>query len=183
MIAVATFPRSSMLIRWFGSGQPVELVKVELVSPIASPRSVISRANASSDPARPSATTTQASLPDCTMMPLMSSSTVGRSSWSRNMVDPPIACALSDTRNSVSECNAPVFDRLEQHVERHDLRHRRGRERHVGVLFVEHGVVRQVVDPGGGGPRLERGECRDRCQCERERCGEKAKGGGHRLSP
>ena len=63
-----------------GEGQPLALAKVEAVMPSACARCVICCEKASSVPARPSATTTQASLPELMIMPWIRSSTVGRSS-------------------------------------------------------------------------------------------------------
>jgi hypothetical protein len=104
---LATMPRSRIDWTWPGAGQPEELTKVEAVMPRARPRSVIWAANASSDPARPSATTTQASLPELMMIPLISSSTVGLSCSFRNMVDPRIALARADTAKVVSMVTRP----------------------------------------------------------------------------
>ena len=103
----ANRPRSCIDIRCRGSGQPEALAKVDCVIPSSAARSVISRAKASSLPASASATTTQASLPDCTMIPLIRSSTVGRSVSSRNIVLPPIALARDETENRVSRPTRP----------------------------------------------------------------------------
>ena len=77
---------------------------------------------------------------------------------------------LGGHREFLVHAHAPVAERVEQHVERHELRHGRGRQGFVGVLFEEHRVVRDVVDIGGGRPGLERGvrrpgeggECEDK---------------------
>ena len=100
-------PRSRIDMRWRGSGQPEELAKTELVMPRSRPRFVISSANFSSVPASPSATTTQASLPELMMIPWIRSLTVGRSSSFRNMVDPPISRARVETEKVVSIVTRP----------------------------------------------------------------------------
>ncbi len=69
MMCRASSARSRAVIIWFGSGQPVELAKVELVRPSSLARSVMAEANSGSEPFNASATAMQASLPDCTMMP------------------------------------------------------------------------------------------------------------------
>ena len=96
-----------MLIRWFGFGQPLALAKVLSVMPSALARSFIWRAKASSVPASPSATTTQASLPERTTMPLINSSTVGRSVSLRNMVEPCIDLAWDETGKRSSRFTRP----------------------------------------------------------------------------
>src|SRR3546814_18172387 len=53
-----------------GSGQPLELVNTVLVTPICRAVRFIMSAQAASVPATPSASTTQASLPDRLTMPL-----------------------------------------------------------------------------------------------------------------
>ena len=64
-----------LVIKCSGSGQPVEFVKFEFLRPISFPSSFNSFANNSSLPEIASATTMQASLPDCTIIPLIKSST------------------------------------------------------------------------------------------------------------
>ncbi len=78
-----------------------------LVSPISAARRVICVAKASSVPPRFSATTMQASLPDCTMMPWISASTGTVLPASTNIREPPIAWARAETLNSVSFVTRP----------------------------------------------------------------------------
>ncbi len=94
-------------MRWSGSGQPEALTRVVSRIPRSTARSFIRRAKAASVPESPSATTTVASLPDCTTMPWMSSSTVGRSRSLRNIVEPPIARASGETGKRVSRSTRP----------------------------------------------------------------------------
>ena len=61
---------------WFGSPSPVAFANVDLVRPIRRASSFIMRAKAASLPAMPSPTHIDASLPDCTAMPWISSLTV-----------------------------------------------------------------------------------------------------------
>ena len=70
---------------------------------------LLKAAKASSVPASPSATTTQASLPELMIIPWINSLTVGRSLSCRNIVDPPIAVARDETENSVSIVTRPSF--------------------------------------------------------------------------
>jgi len=107
MIRRASMPRSRMLMRCAGSGQPEALAKVECSMPSARARSVICCAKAASLPASPSATTTQASLPELMMMPWINSSTVGRSVSFRNIVEPPSALAREETAKRVSSVTRP----------------------------------------------------------------------------
>ena len=82
-------------------------MKVEPVMPSSRARLVICSAKAASLPASPSATTTQASLPDCTMMPWIRSPTVTLVPASTNMREPSIDWACGLTRNSVSLVTRP----------------------------------------------------------------------------
>ena len=107
MMCVASVPRSCMLISWPGSGQPEALAKCEWVRPSVLASAFIRSAKAASEPASPSATTTQASLPDRTMMPWISSLTLGRSRVLRNMVEPPMSIAFCDTGRRVSIVTLP----------------------------------------------------------------------------
>ena len=76
---------------WLGSGSPVALTKCESRRPILAAVLFISSAKASSVPLMPSATTTEASLPDWITMPRIRSSTLIWSLGLRNMVEPPLA--------------------------------------------------------------------------------------------
>ena len=91
MMRLASIPRSRTDIRWIGSGQPLELAKVEFVMPSWRARSFINWAKPASDRSglSASAMTALASLPDSTMIPFSNSSTVTVSVVSRNMVEPP----------------------------------------------------------------------------------------------
>ena len=88
MVRRAMIARSRAEAYSSGSGQPVVLAKWELVSPIFFAASFIRSTNACSDPARPSASTTQASLPETVTMPWSRSSTVTCAPTGRNMVEP-----------------------------------------------------------------------------------------------
>ena len=81
--------------------------KADWVIPSSWARLVISSAKVASLPARPSATTTQASLPDCTMMPWTSASTGTFFPASTNMRLPSIDWACGLTSNSVSMVTRP----------------------------------------------------------------------------
>ena len=59
--------------------------------------SFMSAANEASLPPTASARATEASLPDCTIMPWISSSTVTGLRGSMNMREPPVRQAVSDT--------------------------------------------------------------------------------------
>ena len=67
------------------------------------------RANPASVPSglRASASTTQASLPESTMIPRIRSSTLTRSRVSRNMVEPPKLAACSETGSTSSIASVP----------------------------------------------------------------------------
>ncbi len=69
----------------------------------------ISSANCSSDPAMPSASTMQASLPDCTIMPRTRSSIFTWLFRSTNIFDPPMRQARSLTGSSWVSVNRPDF--------------------------------------------------------------------------
>ena len=103
--------RSRAVMRCSGCGQPVAFMKVLPVSPSSRARSFISSAKASSLPDRPSATTMQASLPDCTMMPRIRSSTRTCEFTSTNIFEPPIRQAFSETGSSSSSDRRPSFSR------------------------------------------------------------------------
>ena len=137
--------RSRALITWPSSGQPEALAEASsCVMPSSCARLVICSAKVASLPARPSATTTQASLPDWTMMPWIRPRPAPWCRPRRTCASRSMACACGLTRNCGVVGDAAVADRLEEHVERHQLRHRGRRHRRVGVLLEEHhagGVV------------------------------------------
>ncbi|MPL94869.1 hypothetical protein SDC9_41028 [bioreactor metagenome] len=60
-------------------------------------------------------------------------------------------------------CHPAVAQRVEQQLERHQLRHRGGRQRDVGVLLEQHRAGRHVIDPGGMGTGFE-GACGKGCK-------------------
>ena len=113
-------------------------------------------AKASSVPASPSATTTQASLPELMIMPWISSFDRGAvavpaETWSSR----PSPCARAETAKVVSMRHTAIAQRLEQHVDGHQLGHRGRRQRLVGVLVHQHGMRGHVIDPGRRGLGLE----------------------------
>ena len=79
--------------------------------PISFAFAVIFSAKASSDPAIPSATTMQASLPDCTMIPRSRSRTDTRVLTMTNIFEPPLRHAFSLTGNSSSSEMRPSLSR------------------------------------------------------------------------
>ena len=94
--------KSRALMRCNGSGHPVEFPNDELFIPNSIARLVIWSAKAVSVPAIFSATVMHASLPDCTIIPCIKSRTDTLSPSRKNIVDPPILVARSETKNSVS---------------------------------------------------------------------------------
>ena len=162
----ASVTRSRALMWWPSSGRPEALRKADWVIPSSWARLVISSAKVASLPARPSATTTQASLPDWTMMPWISASTGTLLPASTNIRLPSIDWAWGLTVELGRHGDAAVAERLEEQVERHQLRHRGRRQLLVGVLLEEHHAG-AVVDhqrlagaglegAGGGRPRAWR---------------------------
>ena len=111
MIRAAKVARSRAVMRWLGSGQPVALAKLLPVRPISWPLRVISAAKASSVPLRPSASTMQASLPDCTITPRSRSSTRTILPTSTNIFEPPLRHAFSLTGSSSSNEMRPSLSR------------------------------------------------------------------------
>ena len=111
MIRRASVAMSRQLMCCSGSGQPVEFLKLELVSPSSFAFAFISSANCSSEPAIASANTMQASLPDCTMTPRIRSSTFTCVPTWTNIFDPPIRHARSLTSSSSSSRIFPCFSR------------------------------------------------------------------------
>ena len=97
MIAPARILKSSALLKCPASGQPVEFLKLVFFMPRRLASRFIAPAKASSEPAINSASATQASLPDCTIMPRNNSATVTGFFGSMNMREPPIFQARSDT--------------------------------------------------------------------------------------
>ena len=107
MMIVASLARSRTLIRCPGSGQPLAFLNVLLVRPSSWPRLVICSLKASSVPPSASATTMQASLPDCTMIPCRRSSTRTRDPTSTNIFEPPLRHAFSLTGRVSSRLRLP----------------------------------------------------------------------------
>ena len=97
-------------------------------------------AKASSEPARPSAKTTAASLPDCTMTPWIRSSTLTLVPTSTNIFEPPMRQAFSLTGSVSSSVSVPSARCVEDQVHRHHLGHRRRMGQLVGVLLEQHGA-------------------------------------------
>jgi hypothetical protein len=97
--------------------------------------------------AHASASATEASLPLCTIMPLSSSSTLGRMVVSMNISDPPPLRSLqarSDTGDLLLERELLVADGVEHQVGRHQLGQRRRVGLRVGVARGQHLVAGQV---------------------------------------
>ena len=111
------------------------------------------------------------------MMPWISASTGTCVPASTNMREPPIAWARARDVEQRLARHPAVAQRLEEHVERHQLRHRGGRHRPLGVLGEEHhagGVVdhqrlaRLGLEGGrGGGQERERRGRGRRSTCRR----------------
>ena len=109
-----------------GSGRPVELLKVDLVSPSSRARVVISSANSSSLPAMPSASAMQASLPDWMMTPRSRSSTFTRLWIGANMVErarrrAALAPGIGADDEFVVELEAALLDLVEHDLGGHQL--------------------------------------------------------------
>ena len=85
------------MVRCSGCGSPVLFMKWVSLMPRRSASRFISWAKPSSEPAISSASATQASLPDCTIMPCTSWSTVTGLRGSMNIREPIIFHAFSDT--------------------------------------------------------------------------------------
>jgi hypothetical protein len=105
MMKRARTARSRAVEYWLGSGSPVELVKLEPVSPISWPSWFIILAKVSSVPPMPSASAMAASLPDWMMTERSRSETFTFELSSANMVEPPEAAppsrqACSEMKNS-----------------------------------------------------------------------------------
>ena len=86
-------------------------MKWDRVRPSRFPSWFISAANCSCEPAIASATTTQASLPESTMIPLMRSRTETVVPTSTNIFDPPKRQAVRLTGSIVSSVRRPSFSR------------------------------------------------------------------------
>ena len=106
---IARVARSRTLITCNGSGRPVTLSKWLWLSPISAAFSFILSTKARSLPARASARTTQASLPDWMIMPRTRSSTFTRSPTRKNICEPPIFQACSLTVSTSSSLSRPSF--------------------------------------------------------------------------
>ena len=100
--------RSRAVVHWPSAGQPEEFLNTVPVMPSSRALAVMRSAKLSSLPDIPSAMTTQASLPDSTIMPLIRSSTVTSLPSSTNMREPPMLRARSLTRNRVSSFRRPA---------------------------------------------------------------------------
>ena len=145
--------------------------------PSSRARAFICFANPSSEPASPSAMMMQASLAFWIMMPRMRSATGTSDLSAANMVvvragAPPVRQACSETGKRRLQRHRPLVERLEHHLQRHQLGHRARHERRVGVLLVENGAIGEV---GQDCPRclgLDRrlsGQHRNRRQQDRQR--------------
>ena len=97
MSAVASTDRSRTVVRCDGWGRPVAFSKWVFLRPRRAASLFISWAKASSEPAMASARATQASLPDCTIMPWSNSLTVTGVCGSMNILEPGTFQALGDT--------------------------------------------------------------------------------------
>ncbi len=102
---------SCTLMRWSGSGQPVQLRKFDAVRPSSAAFLFISSTKPSSEPAIPSASTMQASLPESTIMPRIRSSTCTEVPTCTNILEPPMRQARSETRSSSVSFICPFFSR------------------------------------------------------------------------
>ena len=103
--------RSLTLILCSGCGHPFEFANTELNIPIFFARLVIKSAKPFSVPSgeRASAKTTQASLPDKTIIPRSKSSTVTLSLVFKNIVDPRYFTAASETGSFSVSSNLPCL--------------------------------------------------------------------------
>ena len=120
----------------------------------AAPRGSSIWTKASSLPAMASASAMQASLPDCTIMPCIRSSTVTGCFGSMNMREPwRLPGALRDRHRLVARERA-LLQRGEGQIGRHQLGQRGRLDALVGVLRGQH-LARVVVDqqPGARGQR------------------------------
>jgi hypothetical protein len=108
MVRHARTARSRAVVHWPSTGQPDAFLNTVPDMPSSRPRLVMRSAKLSSLPDSPSATTTQASLPDSTIMPLIRSSTATSLPSSTNMREPPMLRARSLTRKRVSSLTRPA---------------------------------------------------------------------------
>ena len=147
------------MVRCSGSGQPVELRKVEEVRPISRAFSFIASANCCSEPEIASANTTQASLPDCTTTPRISASTgTVAPTCDEHLAAAHAPGALAHRQLRV-ELQPPLLQHVEDHVHGHQLRHGGGRHPLIRVLLQQHRIGVEVDHeslPGAGVERAER---------------------------
>ena len=117
MMCRATRASSRAVIWWPGSCSPVAFLKVDFLRPIGRASSIMRLANSDSLPAMFSATEMAASLPDWTMMPLSSSSSLAFLPTGTIIAEvpegaPPLRQAYSLMKNSSSSLIWPAFSAL-----------------------------------------------------------------------
>ena len=143
----ARLASSRTVILLAGSGSPLELPKVDLVSPSSRARLVMkSVAKIRSLPAMPSASAMQESLPLWMMAPCRRSSTETLLLIAANIVEPPAGApplrqAFSLMRYSSVSLTSPCLDGVEDHLGRHQLHHAGRRPQLVGVLLEQHAAA------------------------------------------
>ncbi len=123
--------------------------KVVWLMPSARARSVIICANRSSLPPSSSPSAAAASFADSVTMPRIACSTVSGSSRHQAELGRLHRRGVRRDRNLFVERDAPVAQRLERHVERHQLGQAGRMARGVGVVFLQHLAAGGVDDDGG----------------------------------
>ncbi len=128
-------------------------MKCELVSPSSLAFLFISSTNCSSEPAMPSASTMQASLPESTVMPRIRSSDRDLAAERDEHLRPAHPPGLLAHRQRLVELELPRFELPVDDVERHQLGHRGRRHPVVRLLLEQRGTGVEIhhVGPAGGG--------------------------------
>ncbi len=109
MMREAITASSRAVLLWPGSERPVTFLNAVFFSPQACACRFIIATKLSSEPATPSASATDASLPDCTTMPRTSSSTFGVIVVSMNISEPPPLRSAHARIDTGSVCSSESF--------------------------------------------------------------------------
>ena len=112
MIAPARITKSFTVVRWFSPGRPVLLRKCVPLMPKRLASAFIISAKPSSLPPMASASVMAASLPDCTIRPLIKSLTLAGLRGSKNMREPSAFQPFSDTVSIWSGLSVPLSSAL-----------------------------------------------------------------------
>jgi hypothetical protein len=140
---------SRTVIIWPGSGQPVALRKVLLVSPSLRPSFL-----AAADPFREHDASIVARLNDDAAQEVLDAHPVADMHEHLRALHAP---SLLADRQRVIELQLAMLELVEHHVERHQLAHRSGRDRFVRRLLEHHGAGFVIEQDGVPGRGLDRG--------------------------